>query len=55
MAGKKCASDDNESNRAPTAPHDAAAKVSTEAGRNQSDILQEPCCLNLKDNVVHQL
>lgn len=58
-AGKKCASDDNESNRASTTtpllllPRDVAAKVLTKAGRNQSYILRESCCLKLKDIFVH--
>ncbi|CAK6958732.1 Hypothetical predicted protein [Scomber scombrus] len=51
--GEKCASDDNESNRASTTPcsttaaplpHDVAAKVLNKAGGNQNYILQESCC-----------
>lgn len=58
MAGEKCASDDNESNRASTTPslplpRDVAAKVLTKAGRNQKYILWESCCLKLKDSFVH--
>lgn len=57
--GKKCASDDNESNRASTAtqlllPPDAATKVSSEADRSQSQIHRESCCRKLKDNFVHR-